>query len=113
MIYLSTGGFSLLNGYETSKLFAENNITNIELSGGTQDVEQLDKLLSLNSVCNFQIHNYFPPPQEPFVFNLASEDELIFTKSFHHAHTAIDLAEKLGSKFYSFHAGFLMDTGCK
>ena len=109
MIYLSTGGFSLLNGYETSKLFAENNITNIELSGGTQDVGQSDKLLSLNSVCNFQIHNYFPPPQEPFVFNLASEDELISAKSFHHAHTAIDLAEKLGSKFYSFHAGFLID----
>ena len=107
MIYLSTGGFSLSNGYETSKIFAKNNITNIELSGGTPNVEQLDKLLSLNSECNFQIHNYFPPPKEAFVFNLASEDELIFAKSFHHAHTAIDLAEKLGSKFYSFHAVFL------
>ena len=40
---------------------------------------------------------------------MASEDELIFTKSVNHAHRAIDLAEKLGSKFYSFYAGFLMD----
>lgn len=109
MIYLSTGGFNFLSGAEVAAHFVENKITNIELSGGTSNTKQIEKLLPLNSNCNFQIHNYFPPPQEAFVFNLASEDELIFTKSVNHAHRAIDLAEKLGSKFYSFHAGFLMD----
>ena len=109
MIYLSTGGFNFLSGYETSKLLSENNITNIELSGGTSNTKQIEKLVTLTSNCNFQVHNYFPPPQEPFVFNLASQDEQIYTNSFQHAHTAIDLAEKIGSKFYSFHAGFLLD----
>ena len=63
MIYLSTGGFSLLMVMRL-QIYLQKNITNIELSGGTQDVEQLENL-SLNSNCNFQIHNYFPPPQEP------------------------------------------------
>jgi len=109
MIYLSTGGFNLFSGYETSKLLLQNNITNIELSGGASNTEQIEKLLPLTSSCNFQVHNYFPPPQEPFVFNLASQDEQIYANSFQHAHTAIDLAEKIGSRFYSFHAGFLFD----
>ena len=109
MIYLSTGGFNLLSGYETSTLLSQNNITNIELSGGTYNTKQIEKLLPLTSNCNFQVHNYFPPPRESFVFNLASQDEKIYANSFQHAHTAIDLAEKIGSKFYSFHAGFLLD----
>ena len=46
MIYLSTGGFNFLSGYETSKLLSENNITNIELSGGTSNTKQIEKLVT-------------------------------------------------------------------
>ena len=109
MIYLSTGGFSSLPGAEVACYFIENKITNIELSGGIAKEDQEEKLSDLTSVCSFQVHNYFPPPQNSFVLNLASVVEEIANLSFDHIIRAIDLSARLGSKFYSFHAGFLLD----
>lgn len=109
MIYLSTGGLDFQSGYESARSLIQNEINCIELSGGQHDKNFLINLSSLSSTCNFQIHNYFPPPEDPFVFNLASPNEDIATKSLNHAYLAIDLAQKLESKFYSFHAGFLLD----
>jgi len=118
MIYLSTGGYNSLSGYQSAKLFVENGIDHIELSGGGADVDIIDKILSLNDCCELQIHNYFPPPIDPFVFNLATNNQTVAEKSFKHAVRAINLASKLGCAFYSFHAGFLLDPsinelGCK
>lgn len=118
MIYLSTGGHNSLSGYQTAKLFVENGIDHIELSGGEPDEGIIDKILTLNGCCELQIHNYFPPPRDPFVFNLATNNETVAEKSFKHALTAIDFASKLGCTYYSFHAGFLLDPninelGCK
>ena len=118
MIYLSTGGHNSLSGYQTAKLFVENGINHIELSGGEPDEDIIDKILTLNGCCELQIHNYFPPPRDPFVFNLATNNETVAEKSFKHACTAIDFASQLGCAFYSFHAGFLLDPninelGCK
>ena len=109
MIYLSTGGCNSLTGYEATKLFVENGINHIELSGGKHDESPVDKLLTLNASCELQIHNYFPPPRKPFVFNLASNDKAIADKSLNHAFKAINFASRLGCVFYSFHAGFLLD----
>ena len=108
MIYLSTGGYSNLTGYETAKHFVENDIRYIELSGGRPDDRVVDKLLTLSNCCKFQIHNYFPPAIKPFVFNLASENEVIAEQCLNHSFQSIDLAAQLGSKIYSFHAGFLL-----
>ena len=72
MIYISTGGFYKRNAYETSLEFQQNEIYNIELSGGIFESSLIPNLKSLTSKLNFQIHNYFPPPLKPFVFNLAS-----------------------------------------
>ena len=58
---------------------------------------------------NFLIHNYFPPTKIPFVLNLSSGDKIIQKKSIKLAINAIRLSRKLGSKFYGFHAGFLID----
>ena len=118
MIYLSTGGHNSLSGYQAAKLFVENGIDHIELSGGEPDEDIIDKILTLNCCCELQIHNYFPPPRDPFVFNLATNNETVAEKSFKHACTAIDFASQLGCAFYSFHAGFLLDPninelGCK
>lgn len=113
MIYLSTGGFSSLPGTEVATYFVENKIKSIELSGGTAIDGQEEKLIDLTSGCSFQVHNYFPPPKNPFVLNLASSNEEIARLSFNHIIRAIDLSEKLGSKFYSFHAGFLLDPQVK
>ena len=109
MIYISTGGFNSLTGSEAANLLWENKISNIELSGGKYDANTPDNLLELISVCDFQVHNYFPPQKDAFVFNLASANEAILDKSLNHSFQAVDLAAKLGCQFYSFHAGFLID----
>lgn len=113
MIYISTGGFYNRNAYETSLEFQQNEIYNIELSGGLFESELITNLKSLSSKLNFQIHNYFPPPLEPFVFNLASQNKDISQRSFDHALNSIDIASDIGNGYYSFHAGFLLDLEVK
>jgi len=67
------------------KELADQGYRNIELSGGTRyykdyesDLLDLKKKYSLN----FLIHNYFPPPKEPFILNLASLDTDVYEKKF-------------------------------
>ena len=57
----------------------------------------------------FLIHNYFPPPREPFVINLASADPAIRRRSIEHCRTALRLSAELAAPFYSVHAGFVTD----
>jgi sugar phosphate isomerase/epimerase len=109
MIYISTGGFFYRNAYETSLEFLQNEIYNIELSGGLFDNSLILNLKRLSSKLNFQIHNYFPPPSKPFVFNLASLNPDISKRSFDHALNSIEIASDIGKGYYSFHAGFLLD----
>jgi len=108
MIFVSTGGFNL-SGINASRCLLSNNINHIELSGGKGDENQTKELLQISSECNFQVHNYFPPPNNPFVLNLASINNAINDTTYNHIIRAIDLAKQLGSKFYSFHGGFLLD----
>jgi len=91
---------------------AQNGFNNIELSGGTNyysgfedDLVQLKEEYNLN----YLIHNYFPPPQEHFVLNLASVNEEILSNTLQHCKRAINLSEKLGIVKYGVHAGFLID----
>lgn len=109
MIFFSTGGWNKRTAFESAQELLSLGVNNIELSGGVYDPNYLENLLSLSEQANLSVHNYFPPPKEPFVFNLASQDESILEKSINHAQTAIDLAAKLNFKFYSFHAGFYFD----
>ena len=109
MIYISTGGFYNRNAYETSLEFQQNEIYNVELSGGLFESMLIPNLKSLSSKLNFQIHNYFPPPSKPFVFNLASLNQDISKRSFDHALNSIEIASDIGKGYYSFHAGFLLD----
>ena len=110
MIYISTGLFENKASL-TAKKFIKKEIYNIELSAGKYDKNYLDslKLLKRNNKVSLAVHNYFPTPRKRFVFNLASLNDKIFKLSFEHAKKAIRLAKKLGGKYYSFHAGFLID----
>ena len=86
--------------------------SNIELSGGTEYSETLEEdLLALKRDRGLELlcHNYFPPPREHFVLNLASLDDRVFERSFDHCREAIRLSERLGAKKYAFHAGFFID----
>jgi sugar phosphate isomerase/epimerase len=113
MIYISTGGFKYQTAYKTSKFLAENGFLAIELSGGIYEKNQLKKLKDLQTKYDiqFKVHNYFPPPLNPFVFNLGSLNKDIARLSIQHVKNAIDYSKELRSDVYSFHAGFLLDPG--
>ena len=111
MIYLSTG---LLEKKSTSSIvnYLENlNITNLELSSGPYEKSLNNFLIKkrTKNKFNFLIHNYFPVPRKAFVLNLASNKKKIRDQSIKLAKNAIKLSGVLGSKYYSFHAGFLID----
>jgi sugar phosphate isomerase/epimerase len=91
---------------------AEHGFQNIELSGGTEYYEGYEEdLFSLKEKynLNYLVHNYFPPPKEDFVLNLASLDDAIFERSLEQLRKSIRLACLLGVDKFGFHAGFYVD----
>ena len=111
MIYISTGGFKSNTCAQSINSLIADGIFSIELSGGQFEINQNNYLYSIkkDKKLILQVHNYFPPPKDPFVLNLGSLDDTIASKSFDHALNSINLAALLGGKYYSFHAGFLID----
>jgi sugar phosphate isomerase/epimerase len=71
----------------------------------------LDLLRRETAVRRLLVHNYFPPPTEPFLLNLASQDKGNLRRSLDHCRTAIDLSSELGSGIYAAHGGFGADLG--
>ncbi len=115
MNYLST---SLLKKKTTSSIInalEDLNIYNLELSSGPYEKKINQFLIKKRkkNKLNFLIHNYFPVPKKAFVLNLASNKKEIRYLSIKHAKNAIKLCGKLESKYYSFHAGFLIDPKIK
>ena len=107
MIYSSTSCLKnpknvirVLNEYQNA------GINNVEL-GSVHEYFEIEKLKDFD--LNFIIHNYFPPPKIPFIFNLASTNKSIRKSSIKLALTAIDLCYKIESPLYTFHAGFRVD----
>lgn len=112
MIYISSSCVKHKKIKDSVQELVENGFTNIELSGGTafydgieEDLLELKDKYNLNYIC----HNYFPPPKEEFVLNLASLDDEVYEKTFHHLIKSIELSKKLGAKKFGFHAGFFID----
>jgi len=107
LIAVSSCAFPRKNLQEVEKIGLENDLT-IEFSSGfPYELNLKDKFLSVQ--CKKLIHNYFPPPETPFVLNLASLDKKIWTKSIEHGVQAIRMAEATGIPFYTIHAGFCVD----
>lgn len=107
-IYISTG---LNKKIQTSKFLNKlrrNNIKNIELSSGSYENDIFKKLKKVNRT-NLLLHNYFPVPKKPFIINLASTNNIVFKRSFEQLKKAILYSSKLKLKYFSFHAGFLVD----
>ena len=97
---------------ESVSALAEAGFKNIELSGGTEYYTDFEiDLLRLRDKydLNYLLHNYFPPPKNHFVINLASLDSDNYERSIAHCKTAIELSKKLGGRKYAIHAGFLLD----
>ncbi len=108
-IFVSTSGVKD-NSVEQAKKLIQNGIRNIELSGGLFIPEIGSQLREMRARgTKLMLHNYFPPPRTPFVFNLASENSEISKKSIELARHAIRLSSENGAKHFAIHAGFLMD----
>ncbi|GAB1536512.1 hypothetical protein ADMFC3_21430 [Geovibrio sp. ADMFC3] len=112
MIYVSSSCVYCSKIGDSVEELASKGFRNIELSGGTeyydgfeQDLLELKDKYNLNYLC----HNYFPPPKEHFVLNLASLDDGIFNKSIEHLKKAVSLSAILGASKFGFHAGFFID----
>lgn len=109
MICCSTGGFPNEPGWWVARRLAAAGARGVELSGGAYDEHMLARLKESNADIELRLHNYFPPPKHPFVFNLASLDDGICRRSVDHAMKAIEWSAELGSPLFSFHGGFLYD----
>tara|TARA_B100000989_G_C19504266_1_gene455720 strand:- start:252 stop:1124 length:873 start_codon:yes stop_codon:yes gene_type:complete len=109
MIFVSTGGFANSDAATTVKKLSETGINSFELSGGKYKEHLYEELREMRESFFLQVHNYFPPPKEPFVLNLASLDNDNAVKSIKHVKKAIEWANDIGQSIYSFHSGFLLD----
>lgn len=110
MIFISTGGYSSVSLFNATKTLLDKGFTNLELSGCRWSTGDLDEILKLRSPnLNFQPHNYFPSQEIPFVLNLASLNETINEQSLRHCERGIKLSKDFGQKYFSVHAGFLID----
>ncbi len=116
MIYISSSCVKHKKIKDSVQELVDNGFKNIELSGGTEyydgfedDLLELKEQYNLNYMC----HNYFPPPKEHFVLNLASLNDDIYEKTFTHLVKAIELSKKLGTKKFGFHAGFYINIEVK
>ena len=112
MIYVSSSCIKCDNIAKIVSMYVENGIKNIELSGGTQFYENLeDDLLVLKEKfkLNYIVHNYFPPPIEPFILNLASLDDELWTKTVEFIKKSVEFAIRLDSPVYGLHAGFFVN----
>jgi sugar phosphate isomerase/epimerase len=109
VIYVTTGGFSTINAAEVTENYFQSGISCVELSAGKYCPDIEARLEPYKDKCSFILHNYFPVPEIPFVLNLASLNDEVFAASYEHVRSAIAMAGRLESKYYSFHAGFLID----
>jgi sugar phosphate isomerase/epimerase len=85
----------------------------LELSGGPHrspaELSEGMARLRRAGAASILVHNYFPPPKEPFVLNLATADAILLERCLRLAGEALDLCAALGTPFYSFHPGYRRD----
>lgn len=109
-IYASSGAFLSRELALLLDEAAAAGVTRVELSSGVAwGPDNLDVVLRNRSRFRFLVHNYFPPPERPFVLNLASADPEIRARSLEHCRGAMDLAHELESDLFTVHAGFALE----
>jgi sugar phosphate isomerase/epimerase len=112
MIFVSTACVRKRTIGDTVGYLAERGFRHIELSGGTKPYpamrRELDRLAARYDL-TYRLHNYFPPPPQPFVLNLASLNDEVHRLSMAHAKCALDLSREFDCDQYGLHAGFRYD----
>jgi len=109
MVFVSTECFRGTSTIAIIQDLIRYDIHAVELTGGMYSETLKKDLWPYKEQCCMQVHNYFPPPKEPFVLNLASLDQDITAASMDHIKKAMRWAIELDRPVYSFHAGYLFD----
>jgi len=112
MIYISSSCFRKEKITETLDIALKYNFENIELSGGCQFSERcIENLLKYKKKYefNYLVHNYFPPPKDNFILNIASQNSSLRQKSVEFAKNSIEISSLLDSPIYTIHTGYLTD----
>jgi sugar phosphate isomerase/epimerase len=106
-IYISTAALPPLDMQSRLESMRAIGIDRIELGANLRCVaDEVEPACRRAAGCAFLIHNYFPPPPEPFLLNLAADDGAQRARSLAFCKRAVDLAASIGAPFYSVHAGF-------
>jgi sugar phosphate isomerase/epimerase len=88
----------------------ELNIDKIELGAGIRYEDNLyQAIIDASRKFKFSLHNYFPPPEMPFLLNLASGSEEKRQRSILFCKNAINLCAAIEGAAYSVHCGFTFD----
>jgi sugar phosphate isomerase/epimerase len=112
-VFVSTSGIKCQRISDAVRTLALAGFKYIELSGGSNYFQNWkDELLELGSEFElvYRLHNYFPPPEQHFVLNLATTDPIQLERSREMIANCINLSTDFGSTTYGFHAGFFVDA---
>lgn len=110
MIYLSTGAFATPSIPEMAAECARLGV-GLEFTANFRFRPTLSEevVAATSAGAPLLVHNYFPPPEKPFVLNLAATDPAIRNASHALCRQGLELTARLGAPFYSVHAGFAMN----
>jgi sugar phosphate isomerase/epimerase len=72
--------------------------------------DPIREILQLAQKRRVLLHNYFPPPPEPIVLDLAEPDPSLYEESRKVVHQALRISGASKAEYYAVHAGFLART---
>ena len=107
-LYTST---SCLKGdvFDILDLYEEAGFRNVELGSSHPYNDKISPATIGEYDFNFLVHNYFPPPKEPFIINIASQNKTILQGSIDQLKASIDFCDNIGTRLFTFHSGFRSD----
>lgn len=113
-VYVSTS--CLANGNDLFAIlgaYLKAGIKNVELGASHRYIEGLSAAQFESYNLNLLAHSYFPPPEEPLIVNLASQDPTILRRSRNQIKKSIEFCHGLKIDLFTFHAGFRIDPDIK
>lgn len=105
-VYVSTGGAQGTTAVAWANSYLNQHQANIELSGGSYDPIAQANCVALAERAKIMLHNYYPPPKEAFVLNLASLDPILRERTRTFIVESLQLSSEIQSDFYGIHAGW-------
>lgn len=97
------------NVFDVLEAYAKSGLRNVELGSSHKHIHSLSPARLAQYNFELIVHHYFPPPPEPFIVNLASQNPEILGRSREHVKRAIEFCYSSGIKLFTFHAGFRAD----